>query len=125
MGPLGLEAQAYAMTMAEVFWLHWSGAFVITLAVEISLCLQLLRDLSWQRVLTASALCSCLTHPVLWWAYLNFEGEYWTFVGMGEASVVLIETGVLYALLPLTRTQALGMSLAMNSASFLVGLMVL
>jgi len=113
------------MTMIDVFWLHWAGAFVITLSVEISLCLQLLREIPWQRVLIASALCSCLSHPILWWAYLHFEGDYWSFVAMGEASVVAAETLVLFGLLPLGKLRSLGMSLAMNSASFLVGLLTL
>ena len=112
--------------MEVLFWQAWAGAFVITLSVEISVSLQILSRVRWQRLLPTTALCSCLTHPLLWWAYLHHEGDYWTFVAVGEAIVVGVETGILYALLPKTHwSEALGLSLAMNSASFLVGLLVL
>ena len=113
------------MSPEDLFWVRWSGAFVITLAVEVSLCLQLLTRIHWRRVLVAAVLCSSLTHPLLWWAYLHSQMDYWSFVAVGECVVVLVETGVLFALLPLDWTRALGMSLTMNSASFLVGLVVL
>ena len=113
------------MSPDDVFWFRWAGAFIITVAVELSLCLHFLRQLPWPQVAGAGFLCSALTHPVLWWVWREHGGDYWTFVAVGEAVVVLVEAVVLRILLPLDGRRALGMSLVMNSGSFLVGLVVL
>ena len=120
-----MAAAATNVTVMEAFWTSWSLAFVITIAVEISLCLQLLPQRDWRRVTGVAGLCSAVTHPVLWWAYSESSLDYWTFVALGELVVVMIEAGILWSLLAADVRQALGLSLTMNAASYLMGMLLL
>ena len=120
-----MASTAATLTGLQAFWTAWSSAFVITIAVEISVCLQLLPQLDWRRVTGVAWLCSMLTHPVLWWTYSQSSMDYWNFVAIGELAVVLVEAGVLWSLLASDLREAVGLSLTMNAASYLVGLLLL
>jgi hypothetical protein len=103
---------------------------VTTWAIEIPVLFTLLRyvfrdrDLPVLRIVFAGALCTALTLPYLWFVLPPFvDAAYYLLIG--EGLVVLVEAAVLNRLLGVKWTVAGICSLAMNAASFLLGLFLL
>jgi len=106
-------------------------ALVISIAIEAPVAFALVR---WRRLGgrgalaagLASAIATAATHPHLWaaalWAYPRWG--YWPSVIVLEAIVVAVEAGLIAFVAGLTPRRALGVSLAANAASFLVGKLV-
>jgi hypothetical protein len=105
-------------------------ALVTTWAIEIPILFALLRyvfrnrDLPILRIVFAGALCTALTLPYLWFVLPPFvDAAYYLLIG--EGLVVLVEAAVLNRVLGLEWKQAGICSLAMNAASFFLGLFLL
>jgi hypothetical protein len=106
-------------------------ALARTLAIELPvgwLCLWLfarneLRQAKWRAPVVLLA-ASLLTHPFAWWGNQSLLGvvEFWPRVAMVELAVVLVEATLLRVVLHLRWPGAALASLAMNAASFGLGL---
>lgn len=101
-----------------------------TWAIEIPVLFALLRyifrnrELPVLRIVFAGALCTALTLPYLWFVLPPFvDAAYYLLIG--ESLVVVIEAVILNRLLVLKWTVAGACSLAMNAASFFLGLFLL
>jgi hypothetical protein len=103
--------------------LAWGRAFALTLVVELPVAWLVLRKYArLGPLLGSAALASAITHPVFWWVALRRTLDYPSFVAWGEILITLFEAGVLAVLLHLGLKRALLASVAMNAASFLVGI---
>ena len=108
------------------FWvLAWLRAFALTLAVELPVAVALLAFIEPRRARRAGAavLANLATHPLVWFAFPGLtagpaarlaSSEVWAVVG--EAAIYRF----IWPALPLHRAALV--SLAANTASFLVGL---
>ena len=116
----------------------------LTLGVEVPLVLLLLRrTCSWLRSGLAAVTASGITHPLLWfvWPRVVSPYRYVWYVATGESLVVSIEAVVYFVIVfhPIAAAgraaddsptlarqmlKALGLSLAANTASFAVGMLV-
>ena len=101
-----------------------------TWAIEIPVLFALLRyvfrnrDLLVLRIVFAGALCTALTLPYLWFVLPPFvDAAYYPLIG--EGLVVVAEAVILNRLLGLKWPAAAICSLAMNAASFFLGLFLL
>jgi hypothetical protein len=105
-------------------------ALLLTLAIEVTVGILLLARwggaVAWRRAALAAAGASLVTHPVAWWA--NTVGlTAWSFAVRApviEIAVVAAEALILRWALPVTARRAAAVSIAMNAASFAVGLML-
>jgi len=103
---------------------------VTTWAIEIPVLFVLVRyafrdrGLSVLRIVVAGALCTAITLPYLWFVLPPFvDAAYYPLIG--EGLVVVVEAVILNRLLGLKWTVAGICSLAMNAASFFLGLFLL
>jgi hypothetical protein len=110
-------------------------AAAVTLAVELPIVLWLARrarpELPLRRVAAAALAANLLTHPALWYLpYLlvpsALSPQHWgTYVVVGEAGVLVVETLVYWLVLARGRPWlALALSALANAASYGVGLLV-
>jgi hypothetical protein len=77
---------------------QWARAFALTLAIEIPLYMWLLarRGFRARTSLLAATTANGISHPFFWFLFPVFS-PYAAFFVLGEAAVIAIETGVLYA----------------------------
>jgi hypothetical protein len=105
-------------------------ALVTTWAIEIPILIALVRFVFRNRVLPvisiigAGALCTALTLPYLWFVLPPYVDAAYS-VAIGETLVVLVEALILNRVLGLHLKAALACSLAMNAASYFLGLFLL
>ena len=108
-----------------VFLFWWLRAFVLTQLVELGVgTLMLLgEEASVLRRTGALFTASLLTHPVLWFIAPFLFESYDTYVVVSEVTITLVESVVLWRLVP-TRTfwQALLTSAVMNGSSIVAGI---
>ena len=106
-------------------------ALVLSCAVESPIAYLIARVSRWtsrgpRHVAAASAVATAVTHPQLWtaalWAFPRFT--YWPSALTLEAVVVLVEGGLICWMAQMKPSQAMLVSLAANTGSMLVGLMV-
>lgn len=103
-------------------------ALAVTILVEVPVVVVLaaaLRVAPWRRAAGAAAVASLLTLPLLWFVLVPLLEPALGWVGavlVGEALVVAAEVAVYSRLLGCDLPAALGLSLAANAASVLVGL---
>jgi hypothetical protein len=105
-------------------------AFVTTWAIEIPILIALIRlgfrdkSVPLLKIIGIGALCTALTIPYLWFVLPPFvDAAYYPLIG--ETLVFLVEALMLNRLLGLNPKAALICSLAMNAASFGLGLFLL
>jgi len=106
----------------------WAFAFVLTIAVELPVCWLVLRSqgATTVRLLWVAAICSVLTHPLLWYVLPDFFDRYTTFIVVSELAVTLLEALVLWRLVPTKNLSfALLAAAAMNAASVAIGLLLM
>lgn len=103
----------------------------LTIAVELPLCLLFFHKTARQSLVAAlaSLLMNLLTNPLLNLFLLlvyRSSGEslavYYTALALGELAVVAAEAVILRAMLDAPAKRAFAASLALNAASFLIGL---
>jgi len=104
------------------------SALAASIAVESVVVALLLMRMGWAKLLrgiAAAALATLITHPLAWWSIKALEptAGYWAAVAAVEALVCLAEAMAYRLLVPLTWPAALGLSVAANAASTLVGLL--
>lgn len=102
----------------------WPVAFGLTILLEVPLYLAGLCGLrlaGWRRALVAAVASNVLTHPLLW-LFLSAGEWSWTRTVGAEAIVVLVEAGVLAAVVRRGAGWAAVLALGANAASFAVGL---
>jgi hypothetical protein len=80
-------------------------------------------QLSNVRLLFSGFICSFSTLPYLWFLLPVIMPSRNVFITVGEIFVILIETLIYYFLLHTTMKKATVISMACNSASFLIGLL--
>ena len=103
-----------------------AGAFALTLIVELALAFFLFGG---KGRLYPVFLCNLLTNPalnviIILVTGLFGAGAYWPCLVLLEIAAVLIEARVLWLLCGLSAKKALAISLALNAASFCVGLLL-
>jgi hypothetical protein len=106
---------------------RWLAAFALTLAVEVPLYALALRLVWRMRLATAVGLgagVNALTHPVLWWSLVPWVGRPWyPWLVLGaEAAVCAAEWLALAAAVRRDRAALAALSVAVNAASVLAGL---
>jgi len=111
----------------------WVLAFVLTLLIEIpvfAIAARLLekgrapRTPLW-RLLVAGAAGTCVTHPLLWFAWPHLFDDYSAYIVSGELLVSVIETGTFYLVArPVRLSTAAAASFLANGMSFLVGIIL-
>ncbi len=105
---------------------HWWTAFLLTLAIEIPLFVLLTRGTvpSW-RAAIAGALCSCITHPLLWFVWRRVITDYFTYVVTGELIVAALESLIFFAIArPVRLLRAIGTAFVANGTSYGAGLII-
>jgi hypothetical protein len=100
----------------------WLVAFLWTLAIEQPIYWLALRRRTrrWWHPGAICALANAITHPLLWFAYPQFE-PYVAYVLLGEICVALAEAALIYAVVRDVRV-AITTSLAANATSTLLGI---
>ncbi len=99
---------------------------MLTLAIEIPLFVWLTRGVvkPW-RAAIAGGLCSCLTHPMLWFVWRRVITDYFTYVVTGELIVAVVESLVFFAIArPVRLLRAIGAAFVANGASYGIGLVL-
>lgn len=111
------------MTEADLA-LAWVRAFALTLIVELAVAAPLLsRSLpSLPRRLALVTFAQLSTHPVLWFVLPLLHLPRTSFLVTAELWACLAETVLYTVAIPLPPQRALGVALAANAVSFLVGL---
>lgn len=107
-------------------------ALLLTLAIELPIAVGLVAALRWAPgrlplVAAASVGASTWTHPVLWMVdplLLSAIPDRTLRIGLLEAGIALVETGVYWLAAGLSPRRALLVSLVANGASLGVGLLV-
>ena len=107
----------------------WALAFAATQLIEVPIWVVTARagraEPGVVRLAAAAAVCTAVTHPLLWFAWPRIVGVYSAYLVSGEVLVVAVET-VLFRLLarsvPWSRCLAAG--LLANGASLAAGLFV-
>lgn len=104
----------------------WARSFLFTLAVEAPVVGRVTRGhVPLGRALLAGALGTCLTHPMLWFAWPHVVADHDLGIALGEVGVALVETGVLLvAARPVPIRVAVAASFLANAASWGAGLLV-
>lgn len=102
----------------------WATSFLLTLSVEVLVAGWLWWRRPWPRWKTAAAVVAgtSLTHPMFWFVLPWVLQDYWTYIVVGELSIVAVEAVVLASALPAGRRESLAVSALMNGASYLIGL---
>ncbi len=111
----------------------FSRALALTVAIELPLCLLFFRKpgrLCLRAALTA-LLMNIVTNPILNLALLliyqvsgGSRAAYYLSLAVGEVAVVAVEAIIMCAALGASRRRAAMASVALNSASFLLGLII-
>ena len=118
---------------AELFWTIfplWIRAFALTLAVEVPLFVLIGRlwtqgdeRVSIKRLALAGAAGTCVTHPLLWFAWPLVISDYDTYILTGELIVATVESFTFFALARRVRlSRAVAASFLANAASYGGGL---
>jgi hypothetical protein len=105
-------------------------ALVTTWIIEIPVLTAIIRfaihdkTIPFAKIIGTGALCTALTLPYLWFVLPPYtDAAYYPLIG--ETLVFLVEAAILNRVLGLRPFVALASSLAMNAASFLLGLVLL
>ena len=104
----------------------WIIAFALTIIIEMPVFTLLGRKYaSAVKAAAAGVLCSCITHPLLWFAWRPLFDSYIIWAISGEAAVIAIEAIVFYTVVrPTPFTKALAISLLANATSYGTGLLL-
>ena len=104
--------------------MSWSGAFLLTLAIEVPLAVIFLRAYPRGRVAAAAVVATGASHPLLCFVLLRaLPGPFLARVLAGEVVVILLEAAVYLLLLrPIRPGHALAVSATLNAASYLAGI---
>ncbi|MDP8226539.1 MAG: hypothetical protein P9L89_02700 [Candidatus Celaenobacter polaris] len=84
-----------------------------------------MEHVSWERLIFAGVFCSFASLPYLWFIAPYFLHTKALLYSVGEISVFLIESVIIYFILRIKFTRALIISLSCNLASFLLGIYVI
>jgi len=84
-----------------------------------------MEHVSWERLIFAGVFCSFASLPYLWFIAPYFLRTKALLYSVGEISVFLIESVIIYFILRIKFTRALIISLSCNLASFLLGMYVI
>lgn len=111
---------------------YWITAFAMTLAFEIPVFVligkKVMREVSAvsiRRLIAAGALGTCITHPLLWFAWPYVVHDYTTYLITGEILVALVETVTFFlAVRGIRFRDAALASVAANSVSLALGALV-
>ena len=106
--------------------LRWLVAFALSLAIEVPLYVLLGRHQARAaRVGLAGALGTCITHPLLWFAWPYAMENHLVRTLTGEVLVCIIEAAVLHGICrTIPPRQALGIALIANAASYGTGILL-
>jgi uncharacterized membrane protein YhhN len=106
----------------------WAKSFAFTLAVEIPFFVLIARLGSYPprapiwRLALAGAAGTCLTHPLLWFAWPRLALGYDAYIVSGELLVAVVEVFTFYAIArPIRLTRAIAASFIANGASYGLG----
>jgi len=123
------------MTEIAVFHQKFLWGLIITISLEtlvlffmIRLCIKKGRqELSNQILLFTGIFCSFATLPYLWFVlpYYLRQRSYYLFIIVGEISVTLIESVIIYYVLRLDYKRSLLISVLCNAVSVAFGLIFL
>ncbi len=123
----GLQVTVLEKSFTRRLWDDgFALALPLTLIVEVAVASVYRARVPFpRRWLGWVALASVLTLPVVWWIILEYP-DYLTGIVLAEAFAVLFEAGFLYFAFrkKLTPARILLLSVVMNGASFLVGVVV-
>ncbi len=101
----------------------------LTLAIEVPIvfliawCKYKIRN--WHNVLFAGFLATTLTLPYLWFVLPAFVGDRVTYLIVGESLVFIVETLIYYKVLNISSGRAVALSFVANTASAILGLILL
>ena len=84
-----------------------------------------MEHVSWGRLIFAGLFCSFATIPYLWFVAPYFLQSKVLLYSVGEITVFLIESIMIFFILRIKFTRALIISLSCNLASFLLGMYVI
>jgi len=112
----------------------WLQAFAFTLAVEVPVFVAVARLRGgfptgarpplW-RLAVAGAAGTCVTHPLLWFAWPLVVHDYGWYIASGELLIALIETFTFFLLArPVSLKRAAAGSFIANAASFGAGILL-
>ena len=109
--------------ITQHFFFLWLRSFLFTLAVEIPVYVVVSRgQVRPRKAALAGALCSCVTHPLLWFVWREFFTDYKTYVISGELLVGVVESLIFFAVArPVTLPRAISASFLANAASYGLG----
>ena len=110
----------------QIVFDHWSRSFLITLVIEVPIfALIVRRQVPLWRGALAGAAGSCLTHPLLWFAWPFVVHDYTLYILSGELIVATVESLTFFALArPIPLTRAIAASFIANAASFGGGILL-
>lgn len=105
---------------------QWWAAFLLTHLIEIPIYAYLSRkSVPLWRAVWGGALCSCLTHPFLWFVWSKIVRDHLLYLASGELIVALTESLVFFAVArPIRFWQAVSVAFLANATSFGVGLII-
>jgi hypothetical protein len=105
-------------------------ALILTVVIEVPVAILLVgqrgRAVAWHRSALAAAGASLVTHPIAWWANTAALAA-WPFAARAtviELAVAAAEALILVWALAVTARRAAVVAIAMNAASFALGLML-
>lgn len=115
-----------------VIFPFWIKAFVLTLVLEIPVfvfigkrLMRKVKPVSWQRFIVAGALGTCITHPLLWFAWPLVMHDYTTYLITGELLVAVIESVTFYLVVRGIRFRDAALaSFAANGVSLTLGILI-
>jgi len=84
-----------------------------------------MEHVSWERLIFTGVFCSFASLPYLWFVAPYFLQSKALLYSVGEISIFLIESVMIFFILRIKFTRALIISLICNLASFLLGMYVI
>ena len=112
--------------LARFLLTRWWTAFLLTLAIEVPIFTWLThKTVPFWRSAVGGVLCSCLTHPLLWFVWREVVTDRFWYIASGELIVSALESVVFFAIArPIRFWQAVSISFLANAASYGFGLLI-
>jgi hypothetical protein len=101
----------------------FAKAYFLTISIEFSVCYALNHKIGLKGIIGSVTLVNSFSLPIVWFLIPGLMVSYSENVLVAEGFAVVSEGLLLRALLPLSTGRAIATSLAMNMASFVLGLL--
>jgi hypothetical protein len=106
------------------YFMIFGKAYLLTISIESLVCYALNHRIGLKQVLGSVALVNSFSLPIVWFLIPDLMVSYSEYVLVAEGFAILSEWILMKALMPFSWRRAAGTSIAMNVASFGLGIVL-